>query len=214
MLAVPWLASAQELTEQQVESLIKRGEQLLQSGQPKQALENTQKLSAMLLAEGALNYPTYAALWDRATVLSATAVVRLEGHDPTRPAAEPRKNLEEAEQRFVELLGSQPAKPADSGGTCHCSADSSQRPEKPAYWQSRHGEALVALGRHEDAYRVLSSLLVAAKLTEAEGAAALTRAATALSHTQMASAADTRCRELAKKRAKLICRTPPKAAND
>lgn len=117
---------------------------------------------------------------------------------------------EEAEQRFVELLGAQPAKPVSSGGSCNCSADGTQHTKKPAFWRSRYGEALVALGRHEDAYRVLSSLLVAAKLTEAEGAAALTRAATALSNTEMASAADARCRELAKKRTKSICAAEPK----
>jgi hypothetical protein len=209
LLLAPLGVSAQELSEKQVEALIRRGEQQLLNGQPKQVLESTQKLTAILLAEGALNYTAYAELWDRATVLSATAVVRLEGRDPTRPGDEPRKNLQEAEQRFVELLASQPTKPASTGSSCNCAADSSKAAEKPAAWRSRHGEALVALGRHEDAYRVLSSLLVAAKLTEAEGAAALTRAATELSNTQMADAADARCRELAKKRTKTICRTRP-----
>jgi|GEM_PF-3809024 len=205
VLLLPLGVSAQELSEKQVESVIRRGEQLLRSGQPKQALESTQKLSAMLLAEGALNYASYAELVDRATVLSATAVVRLEGRDPTRPGDAPRKNLQEAEQRFVELLAVPPPKPAN---TCNCSEDVPKTPEKPVLWRSRHGEALVALGRHEEAYRVLSSLLVAGKLTEAEGAAALAHAATALANMQMADAADARCRELATKRAKAICGTP------
>jgi tetratricopeptide (TPR) repeat protein len=210
LLLVPCSALAQELSEQQVAALIRRGEQLLLSGQPKQALESTQKLTAVMLAEGALNYTDYAQLWDRATVLSATALVRLEGRDPTRPGAEPRKHLEEAEQRFVELLGAQPTQ--TSGGTCNCSADSAKGAEKPALWRSRHGEALVALGRYEDAYRVLSALFVASSLTEAEGAAALARASVALSNEQMATAADARCRALAKKRAKSVCQTLPKPA--
>lgn len=214
VLLVPCSAFAQELSEKQVEALIRRGEQLLQNGQPKQALESTQKLSAILLAEGALNYPSYAELWDRATVLSASALVRLAGRDPTRPGAEPRKNLEEAEQRFVELLGppsTSPAKPAPS--SCNCPADAAAKAaEKPALWRSRHGEALAALGRYEEAYRVLSALFVASALREAEAAAALARAAAELSNAEMASAADARCRELAKKRAKSVCRAPPKPA--
>jgi tetratricopeptide (TPR) repeat protein len=155
LLLVPRGAFAQELSEKQVAALIRRGEQLLLSGKPKQALESTQKLTAVMLAEGALNYTEYAQLWDRATVLSATALVRLEGRDPTRPGAESRKHLEEAEQRFVELLGSPPTQ--SGGGTCNCSADTVKGAEKPALWRSRHGEALVALGRYEDAYRILSA---------------------------------------------------------
>lgn len=207
LVLVPCSASAQEFSEKQVEAVIKRGEQLLLDGQPKQAIERTRQLSAMLLGEGALSYTQFEQFVDRATVMSATAIMRLEGRDPTRPSAEPRKNLEEAEKRFVELLGSQPTRLSQpANNSCNCSEGTAQSIEKPAFWRSRYGETLVALGKFEEAYRVLSALLVSSTLSEAEGAAALARAATELSNEQMATAANARCRELAKKRAKTVCR--------
>lgn len=211
LLFVPCGASAQEVSEKQVEALIRSGEQLLLAGQPRQALEKTRKLSAIFLGEGATNYTDYMRLWNRGLVVSITALVRLDGRDPTDPESPPRKNLERAEQRFAELLGPEPAPPAQpAGNSCNCSEGSAKVPVKPALWRSRYGEALVALGRYQEAFHVLSALFVSSTLNEAEGAAALARAAAELSNEQMAGAADARCRVLAKKRAKSVCRVLPK----
>src|SRR5689334_12941891 len=122
LLFVPCVASAQEVSEKQVEALIRSGEQLLLAGQPKLALEKTRKLSAIFLGEGATNYTDSMKLWDRGLVVSITAIVRLGGHDPTDPGSAPRKNLEQAEQRFLELLAPPPAPPTPAAAdSCNCS---------------------------------------------------------------------------------------------
>jgi hypothetical protein len=203
------IVSAQELTERQIEQVVRRGEQLLVAGKPEQALRATRNLSAAFMAEGALQAPCSWALLNRAVVVSATGVVRLNGHDPSFPAADPLENLRQAEQRLRELL--QAPEPSASVSTPCPGADASAR--KPAHWRSRHAEALVALQRSEEAYAVLAPMLVSKTLSEAEGAAALARVALELGHKEVSVAASQHCKQLAPKRAKQVCKDPALASS-
>lgn len=182
---VPLMAAPRQLTERQIDAILKRAETQLAAGQTLQAIRTTLPAAGALFTEESFSFPRYEELSDRMYAVAWVSVVRLGGsHDVDgKRATNPREVLEMAEARLRDLL-----------------------PSKNPTWTARHGEALVALGdRMRDAYLALHALEQAGALREAESYAALTVAARATDHPDEAVAAQKRCFALGRQRAKRIC---------
>jgi hypothetical protein len=182
------LCGTSSMSAAQVTATLRRAEQQLLRGDPAKALHLTRPLGAAFLSEGAASWSDFSELWQRTVVLESSAAVRLSGKVPdATPGADAHAQLVLAEQRLREAL--------------------QQTAAPPVAWVTRHAEALVALARYEDAYRVLAPLQATGKLTEPEAAAALAQAAKELGHTAESAAATKRCIALAKSQAPKRCLT-------
>ena len=215
LTAALWLASfsaarAQvdepDLAETQVAAILERAEVMLKKGNPERAYRTIAPLSAVFLSSASQLYVHFWELWRSATAISATAAVRLKGIVPrSEGSLGPTKELENAEKRLRELL--------DPDWLSKMKSEAGEGPQAsipgsapPAFYASRHAEALVALGRHTEAYSLLAPMLTNGTLSEPEAAAALASAAHAGGHTEVYEAALKRCVTIAKQRAKQVCR--------
>lgn len=211
-LVVSAVVRAQEdepdLSEAQVSAILQRAEGLLKKGDPKRAYRTIAPLSAVFLSSASQLYAHFWELWRSATAISATATVRLKGNVPrTEGSPGAAKELENAEKRLRELLDPDwlSKMKSESGEGPQASTPSSA---PPAYYASRHAEALVALGRHAEAFAQLAPMLTSGTLSEPEAAAALAVAAHAGGHSDVYEAALKRCASLAKQRARQVCARP------
>jgi hypothetical protein len=186
-LALPARASAgaPELSERQIDQILVRSEKTLRSGRALQALRAYAPADQALFEERTFDFPRWKELSARARSVGWTCVVRLKGSVDLYGdrVKDPRSVLVKAEARLRELL-----------------------PEHNALYVARHAESLVALGDHmPEAFEALRALHDGESLEEPESYAALSVAAKAIQHEDVAAIARAQCVKLSKGRAQRVC---------